>query len=73
MEMERRFTGRELPDFRSPEVLSEIAALFEGEKYRWTCFGEKTGAENIPYAELQPGRVVLLMVQGLACHVGYVH
>lgn len=47
--------------------------MFEMEKFSWTCFWERSDADPAPYAEMKPGRGLLLRVKGLACHVGYIH
>lgn len=73
MECERRNTGRELPDYRSPKVLQDIANLVAGEKYRWSQVAKKEGETPIPFSAMQPGRVLEIRVKGLACHVGFIH
>lgn len=73
MECERRFTGREIPDYRSPTVLLEIANLIAAEKYQWKLCAEKPEDGYIPFSELKPGRVIEIRVKGQVCHVGYIH
>ena len=73
MELERRNTGRELPDYRSPTAMFDIANLIAGEKYRWICHATKPADGNIPFSEMLPGRVLEIRVKGLACHVGFIH
>lgn len=73
MECERRATGRELPDLRSPEALYDIANELDAQKYRWVCRASKPEGSSIPFSELQPGRVVEIRIKGLACHVGFIH
>lgn len=72
MECLRR-NGVEIPDYRSPTVLREIAELVANEKYRWRTVATKDGKEPIPTAHLQPGRVIEMRVNGLACHVGFIN
>lgn len=71
MELHRRL-GVDLPDYRSPTVISEIASLVASEKYRWKKIAER-GDEVIPLALMQPGRVLEIRMSGHACHVGFVH
>lgn len=65
--------GIVIPDYRSPEVLSEIADLLAANKYRWKQVAKKQGKELIPMALMTPGTVLEIRVNGLACHVGFVH
>ncbi len=73
MTCERRQTGREIPDYRSPEVLRDIADQIAAEKYRWHCHAAKPSEGVIPFTEMLPGRVLEIRIKGLACHVGYIH
>lgn len=65
--------GVEIPDYRSPSVLKEVADLVAAEKYRWRKIAVKQGSEIIPANVLTPGRVLEIRVNGLACHVGFIH
>lgn len=58
MEIHRR-KGIELPDYLSPSVQEEIAAIFSTQVVRW---------EEVPRA---PGTVVVLRVGDLFSHCGY--
>lgn len=71
-EMFRR-QGKIIPDYRSPTVIEEIALMMAADKYLWTEYAAKEGKEAIPYSDLIPGRALLLRVNGLACHVGFIH
>jgi cell wall-associated NlpC family hydrolase len=73
MECERRSTGREIPDYRSPKALEEIASKMAGEKYRWICVAKKEEGVPIPFSAMQPGRALEIRVRGYACHVGFIH
>lgn len=68
-----RRMGMEIPDYRSPTVLREIAEMVAAEKYRWKTIAAKTGKEVVSAQHLQPGRLIELRVKGLACHVGFIH
>lgn len=65
--------GKKLPDYRSPEALTDIALLMAGEKYRWEQKAVKEGDNLISFKDMQPGRVLEIKVKGLACHVGFIH
>lgn len=65
--------GKEIPDYKSPTVLKEIAELVASEKYRWTPIAKKSSGELIPANVLTPGRLIEIRVKGLACHVGFIH
>jgi cell wall-associated NlpC family hydrolase len=71
-EMHRR-ADVELPDFRSPKVLAEIAALLAAEKYAWEKIAEKTRGDVIPMSVFEPGHVLEMRMDAHACHVGFVH
>lgn len=72
MECHRRL-GVEIPDYRSPEVLREIASLMNTERYRWKQVAVKTDEGAIPSSALQPGRLLEIRINGHACHVGFIH
>ena len=72
MECHRRL-GVTIPDYRSPEVLREIAAKMAAEKYRWNLIAAKPEGGVIPMAAMQPGRVLEIRIKGHACHVGFIH
>lgn len=72
MELHRRL-GVELPDYRSPSVLSEIESLVAAEKYRWNKIAVKEGKDPIPSSLMTPGRVLEIRMNSYACHVGFVH
>lgn len=72
IECHRRM-GIEIPDYRSPTVLREIAELVAQNKYRWKPIAVKSSKEVIPASDLQPGRLIEIRVKGLACHVGFIH
>lgn len=72
MELHRR-GGVELPDFRSPEVLSEIEALLAANKYAWEVVALKPKGDVIPMSVFQPGHVLEIRMNTHACHVGFVH
>lgn len=65
--------GIDIPDYRSPEVLAEIADLVAKQKYRWRPIAVKQGRDLIPSEHLQPGRLIEIRVRGHACHVGFIH
>ena len=64
--------GISIPDYRSPEALSDIANAMAGGKYRWSCHAEKPDEGHIPMSAMIPGRVLEIRIKGLACHVGYI-
>lgn len=73
MEIHRRL-GVELPDYRSPDVLEDIAGMLAVErKYRWREVATRTSHELIPMSVLKPGRVIEIRMKGHACHVGFIH
>ena len=73
MELHRRL-GVELPDYRSPEVLEDIANMLAVErKYRWKEIAKKKPGELIPFEVMKPGSVVEIRMRGHACHVGFIH
>jgi hypothetical protein len=73
MECHRRL-GMDIPDYRSPTILAEIALLIAQEREKWTLIARKTpGAEPISSTHLTPGRTIELRIQGLACHIGFIH
>lgn len=72
MECHRRM-GVTIPDYRSPEVLRDIAAMIDAEKYRWRQVATKPDDGLIPMSVMEPGRVLEIRVNGLACHVGFIH
>jgi cell wall-associated NlpC family hydrolase len=73
LECERRATGQQLPDYRSPKVIEEIALLMNQEKFRWLPHARKTAEADIPFSEMRVGRALEIRVKGHACHVGYIH
>ena len=73
IELERRSTGRIVPDVRSPESLAEIADALDIEKFKWDCLWEKSTDDAVPFAALEAGSAIMIRVNGLACHVGFIH
>lgn len=65
--------GVELPDYSSPTVLSEIADMIAGEKYRWRQIAAKPKDGFVPLSDCTPGRVLEIRMNTHACHVGFVH
>lgn len=72
MECHRRM-GIDIPDYRSPTALREIAAMMNTERYRWTPVAIKPEDGFIPMSAFKPGRVIEMRINGQACHVGFIH
>ena len=72
MECHRRL-GVTIPDYRSPSALHDIANAMNAERYRWKQVATKEGADPIPMAAMQPGRLLEIRINGLACHVGFIN
>jgi cell wall-associated NlpC family hydrolase len=72
IELYRRL-GKDIPDVRSPTELDAIAHQVDLERHKWIEIAKKPESDVIPFSALQPGRLIVLRVKGLACHVGFIH